>query len=161
MSKIKIAALLAVCLLHFGLYDDYFTAFDRENEGFAEEIISDIPTDKILVGLIADNLYRGHPMYFHFPNYFIIRKGGIAVSCITKYRFGIIRRKITEDILPVYDELVRDTAYILGNYEKADYLLVRGELPPVYKPLLDSFKLVKSTGKWFIYDKIIKPEDSG
>ncbi|MBN1210981.1 MAG: hypothetical protein JXA92_00245 [candidate division Zixibacteria bacterium] len=161
ISKIKTVALLTVCLLHFGLYYDYFTAFDRENEGFAEEIISEIPTDKILVGLIADNLYRGHPMYFHFPNYFIVRRQGIAASCITKYRFGIIRRKMTEDILPVYDELARDTTYISGNYEKADYLLIRGELPPVYKPLLNSFKLVKSLGKWFIYDKIIKSEEAG
>lgn len=161
MSKIKIAALLAVCLLHFGLYYDYFTAFDRENDSFAEEVLSDIPSDKTLVGLIADNLYRGHPMYFHFPNYFIIRQQGIAASCITKYRFGVIRRKIAEDILPVYDELMRDTVHILNNYEKTDYLLIRGELPSVYKPLLHSFKLVKSSGKWFIYEKIFNPEESG
>jgi hypothetical protein len=157
MTKLKIAALLAVCLLHFGLYYDYFTAFDRENRGFSEEILPAVPPDKILAGLMADNLYRGHPMFFHFPNYFIIREEGIAASCITKYRFGVIRRKVTEDVLPVYDELVRDTTHILNNYGKVDYLLVRGELPPTFDELMQRFKLVKSSGKWFLYKKILEP----
>ena len=143
--------------ISFGLFYDYFTAFDRENRGFSEEILPAVPPDKILAGLMADNLYRGHPMYFHFPNYFIIREEGTAASCITKYRFGVIRRRITEDVLPVYDELVRDTTHILNNYGKVDFLLVRGELPPTFDTLMRRFKLVKSSGKWFLYKKMLEP----
>lgn len=158
-NRFRTVTLIILCLVHLALYFDYFTRFDRDNAGFTPSFFAVVQPDKRLAGLIADNSFRGHPTYLHFPNYNIIWNQGLSTSCITKYHFGVIRRGLSDTTLPVYDELMHETDYILGNYADVDYLLVKGRLPADYNTFISRFKLVKTSGKWFIYKKLL-PVDS-
>ena len=144
-NKIIIFLICLICMFHFVLNLDYFTAFQIDSQSFTKNIFPD--DDKKLAGLIYDNSFSDRPVYIHFPNYYIIWAKRIATTCIIDYRFFTIRRKVADDILPYYDEWVVERGYD-GRYQDMDYILVRGEIPETAMPYLENFTLNKSIDKW-------------
>jgi hypothetical protein len=63
----------------------------------------------------------------------------------------LIRRKASVEALPKYKEQIDPNRFkYKGEYRSIDYLLVR---PMSSKPrkIIDNFRLVRSSGKWFLY----------
>ncbi|MFZ5979893.1 MAG: hypothetical protein ACOYVF_04615 [Candidatus Zixiibacteriota bacterium] len=156
-NHLQIAAVIALGLLHFGLYFDYFRDFDRANESIDAEFFSDLQPDGRLVGMIADKEYRGHAVYIHFPDYYIVFNRGINATCLTKHRFGTIRRRTSFTILAPYEEDMRESAIIDEFYPYMDYILGRGKIPEKYENLMIDFRIIRTANGWSLYKRIDKP----
>jgi len=133
------------------LWSEYIISFNRENRNFDPEFFEGVGPDATLAGLIYESRYRGRKVYIHFPNYYIVWKGGIAASKIIDYRFGVVRRTSTKDTLPYYHELIGDDYGYQPQYQNLDYLLVRGAAPEKPDSNLNSFVLEKRSGPWALY----------
>jgi len=145
--KLIASIILGGCLLHAGLYADYFRDFGIETNGFTEEILPDADGNR-LAGLILEPKFRGTLSYLHFPNYYIVRKQGIAVSRMVDFRFGTIRRKPQGRELP--EALMRfdiEPDYS-GEYDEIDYLVVRGEITDGMWDSLFKFEEATRKGGW-------------
>lgn len=133
------------------LWSEYIISFNRENREFNPAFFEGVGPEQTLAGLIYESRYRGRKVYIHFPNYYIVWRGGIAASKIIDYRFGVVRRTSSEDSLPYYHELIGDDYGYQPQYRDLDYLLVRGAAPQSPDSNLDSFVLEKRSGPWALY----------
>jgi len=153
-NRLQVVAVTALCLLHFGLYYDYFRNFDRANEGFNAEFFSELNPDQRLVGLISDKEFRGHTVYIHFPDYFIVYSRGVNATCLTKHRFGTVRRHAPFEKLAPYEEDMRNAAIINDFYPYMDYILGRGEIPGEYDNLMNNYRIIKTVNGWSLYKNL-------
>lgn len=148
-----------IALAHLVLYAGYFRGFQRENDGFEKRFLAAAPADVPLAGLIYDREFRGTPVYIHFPNYQVVWNRGVAVSCIVDYRFGTVRRKASEERLPVYTEWISPRGESIGPYRDVGSLLVRGTVPEVSAEEIRRFTRAAAAGPWALY--LRREENSG
>jgi len=142
-----------IAFLHLALWGQYFYQFDKENIDFSKILPQD--HNKVLSFMNYAPDYRGRNMYDHFQNYFIVRNKGIATSRVIDYRFGMIRRQLGTE-LPFQNHMYRyDSPREL--IKQADYLLIKGNIYPDHKALLDSFntfKTVKNLNDWHLLKRV-------
>jgi len=145
--KLVISAILCSCLFHATLYADYFREFGIESEDFTDLALPEADEAR-LAGLILKPHYRGTLSYLHFPNYYIVRNQGIAVTRFVDFRFGIVRRKSEGSELPRAFKRFDKTPHYTGEYDEVDYLLVRGEIEPEMWQFLNNFEETDRNGDW-------------
>jgi len=143
----------ALCAIHFTLWADYFISFNRENAAFDAAFLPDAAGSRTLAGLVYDDSFRGRPIYIHFPSYYIVWKGGVTPAALIDYRFGPVRRRMSEKELPEYLEWVGRCDCYDGRYSAMDYLLVRGDLTAKAEPYLSAFAPVREAGRWRLYER--------
>ncbi len=156
LNRVIIVGICVVVLLHFFLWAGYFKDFNRETRTFTNDLFPKEVTGKKLAGLIYDYTFRGRPVYIHFPDYYIVRKQGIAGTCLIDYRFGTIRRKAGKTLLPPQRRIEwigKRKAYD-GRFANMDYILVRGEVPQEHEKYMVNFILKRTSGRWSLYEKI-------
>jgi hypothetical protein len=113
--------------LHAMLWYRYLSEFDRENAAFNASFFDNtIPKGKTLGGVMVDYKYKGRPVYIHFVNYYIVWSQGVATTKLIDYRFGSIRRLVSKDVLPEYQEWAGTNGMIPSEYKSLDFLLIRG-----------------------------------
>ena len=113
--------LIAVVFAHWVLSGLYFVNFDTTHKGFNEKFLPGGNLNKKLGGLIFDNDFHNVQSCIHFPDYYIIWQKGIAQTSVIDYRFGIIRRKVSQNELPFYDAWLENHDTITKNYKNLDY----------------------------------------
>lgn len=150
-KHMKIYVICTVALYNI-LWSEYFIAFNTENKDFSKEYFAGIKNSQRMSGLIFDYSFRGRPVYIHFQNYFITWQKGIASTKIIDYRFGVISRKVTTNILPEhYDWSFKQKGFLDElPYKEADLLLVKGDYP-TKENHLESFSLVEQEGAWELF----------
>ena len=149
------AALVAVSILHYALWANYFFDFNRENAGFDEAFLRPAGSGEELAGLIYDYTYRGRPIYLHFPSYYIVWEKGAATANFTDYRFGPVKRARPLG-LPRYLEWVGKRDNYDGRYQGLDYILMR-EATPGPERFLGDFKVARTAGRWSLYERTAPP----
>lgn len=149
LSKFYIVLAVTVYSL---FWTDYMISFNSINQDFNETLFAGIDNDKRLSGLIYDYKFRGRSTYMHFQNYYIVWNKGIASTKIIDYRFGIINRNVTKEVLPEHYDWSWEQSEFLENlpYQNVDLLLVKGEYPTKSKHL-NSFFVVEQEGKWELF----------
>ena len=145
--------MIAVCIFHFLLCADFVRGFNKENDGFTEDIFPR-KNDATLAGLMMSYRYRDMSSYLHFPNYYIIWNRGIAVTKIVDYRFGAVRRKASPASLPPYNEWIGRFGRYDGRYGYVDYLLFRGNPGTDIMKHLTAFRPVRSVHPWTLSENI-------
>jgi hypothetical protein len=155
---LSIALIVAACVLHWTLYADYFRDFDRENAGFAEEILPEAG-DTPLAGMIFEPYFRNVPAYIHFTDYYITRNRGIAVTNIVDFRFGTLEHKPGGRPLPsplksyyTPPRYSPDQRYN-GEFDELDWLVVRGPVPALIQGSLGHFREARRTGEWTLFER--------
>lgn len=144
---------IVATVLYTAFWGEYFYSFQRENKNFTPAFFADTDPHHRLAGLIYATDYRGRNVYIHFPNYYIVWRGGIAASKIIDYRFGVIRRVASETELPFYQEHIADNYTVQPGYQNLDYLLVRGVAPVSNDVHLLNFSLLREADEWKLYKK--------
>lgn len=148
LTAVKAAAIAGVCLVHVAIWSGYVTDFQRENRSFDTSLFPEPTTGSILSGLMLDADYRGAPTYMHFQNYYIVWKQGIATTSIVDYQFGSVRRRVGESVLPNNDICDVLDGVPSQKYQRADYILARGNVSDEPLPGLDGFRPVRAQGQW-------------
>lgn len=146
-------AVPTVCAIHFVLWANYVTAFNRENAGFNASFLPEAGGGRRLAGMIYDYTFRRKPIYVHFPSYYIVWKKGVTPLSLIDYRFGAVRRKTTFAALPYYLAWVGKFNNLDGRYGNMDYLLVRGDIPLSAARFVEGFAMARSSGPWSIYER--------
>ena len=134
-----------IVLLHTLFISDYMFEFKNDTSEFTTDIFPDSSKSR-LAGVILDNDFRGSKVYAHFPMYFTVWKKGITTGLID-YRFGLIKRNVSRDILPQYIEWTEKQINYDDYYEPVDYLLIKSESTPTYK----NFIKIEESGQWQLY----------
>ncbi len=155
-SKPVLYGIAVVCLIHFVMWMDFYRDFNKENQNLNAGFFPKADTHHVLTGLIYDAEFRGHPMYIHFPNYYIVWNKGIATPRFTD--LGLTWRVGRKDDLPEYSEwlyrrIPREMEYY-AEYENVSYLLVRGKMTDRAAAFFDDFQLVNSASKWELWERV-------
>lgn len=149
---------VVACVLHFGIWADSMSSFNRENEDFTPELFKDMPC-QILGGLIYDYRFRKISAYDNFTDYFIVWRKGIATTRTIDERSFPVLRAVDERTLPPYLKWVGKYGHYDGSYRNLDCILVRGEIPESDRPFFDGYRLARSSGLWKIYQRAASNED--
>jgi len=151
--RMKVAVCL-LCLMHFILWADYYRDFEHENRSFTEDFFPAGAQGKKMGGLIYDCEFRKRHIYENFTDYYIAWKQGIATTRVIDDRSFPVIRKAEKDLLPKYlGWISKHHNEYTGNYASMDYILVRGNLPDRVKQYFVNFRLMKSNGKWLLYER--------
>lgn len=134
------------------LWSGYVRDFDRQNAEFSKSVFADIDTRQPAAALIFDDEFRGQPLYMQFANYYIVWNHGIMTTSIVDYRFGLVRRRVTSDVLPIYNPIVGrfPSAFDPASIE-VPYVVTRGSAPVSIRPAIDAMTIVQRTGEWAVY----------
>jgi hypothetical protein len=160
-SKVVKPAVLAVCLIHFFLWTDYFSSFSETTKGYNPDFFAKTVNSKRLAGLMYDCRFRGRTILRHFPDYYIVWKKGIASTFLIDCGFGSFgstTRKAPPDKLPYYIDWigarwVGKQGIYDGRYDTMDYILTRGEVHEKTDKSLETFTIINRSGKWKLYEK--------
>jgi len=121
---------------------DYMIDFKKSTSDFNRNLFP-VNSNTKLAGIMLDNDFRGSKIYAHFPMYFTVWYNGITTGLID-YRFGLIKRNVSVDTLPVYKEWIDNSINFDEYYKPVDYLLVKsGE-----ELKFNNFIPDKESGKW-------------
>ena len=141
LRPLLVIYIITVCVLHYGLWNNYYTEFSEENKTFTPALFPEAEKDATLGAQIFEHDYRGRAVYVHFPNYYITWKQGIAVSSIINFGQTGVKRKVGQDFLPAYEKWQEkmwrqhgDRYYKYSGIREA----VSPELLPVYNAWLGS-----------------------
>ena len=97
---------------------------------------------------------------YHFLDYFIVWRKGIATTRVVDAKSFPVRRRASLEKLPKYYEWVDwwlgSDEYRDDYFNEMDYLLVKGVVPERGKALLDGFKLDREQGEWRLYRKDVE-----
>ena len=149
--KFRPLLFILAALLHFSLWIDYFTAFQKENHDFTPNLFPKNTGDKVLAGLMYESLFRGQPVYMHMPNYFIIWNKGIAANQFVEFPTPwAVGRKVGFDRLPPYQEWLWISKNYGGRYSQVDYLLIRGRVPQDDLEHFKSFQVIDRQNEWIV-----------
>ncbi len=141
----------AAVLIHFGLWMDYFTDFQKENRDFTPELFPKNTQEKVLAGMMYDSLFRGQPVYMHTPNYFIVWNKGIAANRFVEFPTPwAVGRKAGFDQLPLYQEWLWMFNNYQGEYNNVDFLLIRGRVPQKDSNYFKSFDIITIQNEWIV-----------
>jgi hypothetical protein len=154
-SKIHLWVIIIVCLIHFGLWSAYFYDFNRANAAYNKDFFPADSKSKELGALVYDLDFRGKPVYIHMPSYYIVWTHGIGTFRIVDFvDFAPpLRRRPHGPKVPVYREWDAFGKSPMGDYEKVDYLLLRGKKEDLYEDYLNVFDQEKAAEKWFLFKK--------
>jgi hypothetical protein len=147
LPRAAAAAFVALGILHYALWANYFFDFNRENAGFDRAFLRPEGSGKKLAGLVVDYTYRGRPIYIHLPSYYIVWEKGVATASLADFRFGPVRRRTNTIELPRYLEWVGKRGNYDGRYRDMDYILIRGGSAP------EGFELERAAGAWSLYGR--------
>lgn len=153
LHRTLIFSICFACLVHFVLWADCFSDFEKENSSFTKKFFSSIAEGKKMAGLIYDYRFRKTSVYDNFPDYYIAWQQGIATTRFIDDRSFPVRRKASREVLPPYIGWVGKYDNYDGRYQNMDYILVRGELSNEAKGYMGNFRIVKREGKWALYTK--------
>jgi hypothetical protein len=154
------AWILTGCLIHCLLWSDYFYEFEKDSASFTKEILPD-GGDDTLCALIYDKRFRGRNVYPHFPLFYIVWKQGIVCARFIDMRYvTLIRRKAGFDELPRYWERIEPGFNFKREYRNMDYLLVRPYPDSKLPRAMGKFGLLRSSGRWFLYQSFREALDS-
>lgn len=145
LPRAAAAAFVALAVLHYLLWANYFFEFNRENAGFDRAFLRPDGGGKKLAGLVSDYTYRGRPTYIHFPSYYIVWEKGVATASFADFRFGPVKRSTNAIALPRYLEWVGKRGNYDGRYRDMDRILTRGGSAP------EGFELERTAGKWALF----------
>jgi hypothetical protein len=120
--------------------------FKSNTAGFNSDIMPE-KSGKTLAGIIFDNEFRGRKVFSHFPMYYTVWNNGITAG-IVDYRFGLIKRNISKDELPVYIEWNEFSVDYSDYYKNINYLLVSSNSLREFK----NFRLIKNSGQWYLFE---------
>ncbi len=129
---------------------EYFWAFSRTVEGFTPAFFPEATRGERLFGLIYQPKFRDHPIFAHYPDYYITWRHGIATTEIAQFRFGTVRTRPDGRTLPMYDTSPNANSYSTEHLD-FDYLLVRGSLPATL-PMTD-FRETRHAADWRIFER--------
>ena len=101
--------------------------------------------------MIFQDEFRGHSVYAHFPNYYLVRRKGIATTLMMDFRFGNVRRRASEQRLPRYVGRTADGVSYDGRYGALEYLLTAGEIPEFMRSDLALYQPVVRSGRWALF----------
>lgn len=138
------------------LYFSFFTEFKQWSSGVSS-ILKGQNSGKSLSAIIADAYFRNVPSLIHYNNYHIIWNKGVAATCLTDYRFAIIRRAGPADEQPEYSEWIEeDTDYeeLLSRYDKLDLLLVHGAKPFAVLTREPRWTLIERSRDWALFGRV-------
>jgi len=124
---------------------DYMFDFKKSTADFNLGIFPDNNKAR-LAGIILDNDFRGSKVYAHFPMYFTVWKQGITTGLID-YRFGLIKRNISREILPQYIEWTDKQMDYDEYYKPVNYLLIKSNSIPTF----NNFAFEKESGSWMLF----------
>jgi hypothetical protein len=147
LHRTAVAGIVAIGLLHYALWTDYFIDFNKENAGFDRAFLRPSGNEGKLAGLVYDYAYRGRGIFIHFPSYYLVWEKGIATSRVAEYRFSSIRKTAGGRAIPRYLEWVGKGIAYDGRYRDMDYLLLRGGVAP------EGFELERTAGAWSLYGR--------
>ncbi len=136
-----------IIAIHTTFIFDYMFDFRKATADFTEDIFP-AESHARLAGVISDNDFRGSKVYAHFPMYFTVWKKGITTGLID-YRFGLIKRNVSRDVLPQYIEWTEKEMNYDEYYKPVDYLLERSASVKEYT----NFRFLRESGMWKIYSK--------
>ncbi|MBN2105724.1 hypothetical protein JW835_16925 [bacterium] len=151
--KIKLRPVLfgIALLIHFFLWIDYFTDFQKQNRDFTPDLFPEHTQDKVLAGMMYQSLFRGQPVYMHMPNYFMIWNNGIATNRFVEFPTPwAVGRKAGPDRLPYYQEWLWYYYNYQGQYINVDYILIRGLIPMKDKDYFESFEVMNIQNEWIL-----------
>jgi Ca2+/Na+ antiporter len=142
---------IAVTTLYSLLWFEYIYTFNQENKGFDAAFFQEAGYPSRSAGLIYDFVYRGKPVYIHFPNYFFVWKNGLAATKMIDFRFGVVRRGELGNRIPQYFEWIGADGRFNPEYHNTiEFLLMRGE-PVAVIPNQEQYQLKNSKGPWKLY----------
>jgi hypothetical protein len=124
---------------------DYMLDFKKSTADFNKDVFPRTSNQK-LAGIMLDNDFRGSKLYAHFPMYYTVWYNGITAGLID-YRFGLIKRNVSVDTLPVYKEWIDNSINFDEYYKPVDYLLVKSREDLKF----NNFSPEKESGKWKLY----------
>lgn len=124
---------------------DYMFDFKKLTADFNTGIFPDNNKAR-LAGIMLDNDFRGSKVYAHFPMYFTVWKQGITTGLID-YRFGLIKRNVSREILPQYIEWTEKQMDYDEYYKPVNYLLIKSDSLPTFK----NFVFKKESGSWMLF----------
>ncbi len=145
----KYVKLIAVLLLiFFTITIDYFWKFNKAAEGFDMIFFEGTDEKSVLTSIIDNRMYRGSPVFAHFENYYTVWTKKISTG-LTDYRYGVIRRNVSKEILPEFDPWSKFSDYPSERYTNAGYLLLKSD-----REINDGlFKIINSAGDWKLYKR--------
>jgi hypothetical protein len=148
-SRRHALAICALAVLYQAARVEYFASFARDSRDFTPAILPADP-QATLLGLSFTGEYRGHPVYTHFADYFIVWSRGIAVTEAAQFRFGTVRSNPAAPALPRHDSSPGASVDFDALAARVDYVLLRGESPRM--AALDArFALERASGAWRLY----------
>ncbi|NQT25383.1 hypothetical protein HQ585_08510 [candidate division KSB1 bacterium] len=143
--------IVTAVLIHFGLWMDYFTDFQKVNQDFTPDLLPKNTQEKVLAGLMYDSLFRGQPVYMHVPNYFMVWRKGIATNRFVEFPTPwAVGRKVGPDLLPYYQEWLWLFKNYQGQYTDVEYLLIRGRVPQKDLDYFKSFNMITMQNEWLV-----------
>ena len=152
IRRFELAAIAVAVALHLVLWGGYFLAFQRECAGFDRSVLPD-PERGPMAALIYERYFRDQPVYIHFPNYQIIWNRGVATTKLVDFRFGVVRRRVSADVLPIYHDWVGPQDPYRGWYSGLSAISVRGAIPASDAAQLGEFKVTAQSGAWSLYER--------
>ncbi len=154
--RLAVGTAVAAACLHAALWTSYFLSFQGENAGFDRRLLPDASRGP-MAGLIYERYFRDRPVYIHFQNYQIVWNRGIATTKLVDFRFGLIRRRVPETVLPVYRDWPGPEDPYRGWYSDLPSILVRGAVPPEDARYLREYRVAARRGAWSLYEKPASP----
>lgn len=135
-------------VIFFAINVDYFAGFNKVIKGYDESFFKETDGKAVLTSLIDNNSYRDRPVFVHFENYYTVWTKKISTG-LTDYRYGVIRRNVTKEILPEFDPWSKFSDYPAARYTNAGYLLLKSD-----REINDGlFTIINSAGDWKLYKR--------
>ena len=130
----------------------YVRDFNSKSSGFTAHVFDDLDPNMPVTAMVFDDAFRGEPLYMQFPNYYITWRHGIVTTSVADYRFSLVRRRVTRDVLPIYNPVIgRFPSTFDPSCLDVPYILTRGPCPVSLRPEINQLRLVKRSGEWAIY----------
>lgn len=154
LSKGWKISIVAVALFHLFATGVYFRDFEKDSADFTPELIAGDPMTEKFGAMIYDyTTKRGEITYVRFPEYYIVWHQGIACTNLVDFRFGVVGRKVSPDVLPPYNEWVgaRDNPDLRYPKSGVELVLTRGNLSQAAQYCLEDYTKIRTSGKWALY----------
>jgi len=149
VSSIYINFAIGSLVIFFLIVSEYFYSFNNTVSGFRPALFEKINSKSVLTAIIDNQNFRERPIFIHFQNYYTVWNKGISTGLVD-YRYGVIRRKANEKILPGFDAWNRlDNNYSIDQYIGAEFLLLKSK--GYFTDI--NFNLIDSSGEWKIYKR--------
>ncbi len=153
-TSLAVVGLVAGYMLLTAHYFIAFRPLDRQFTRFFQSALAG--HQKPVAFIIDDPYYKTLPVFIHYNNYQIIWNQGPTPTCITRYRFGVIRP--TETPLPGYCEWTsrfgqKRLFETIERYRNLETLVTQGHRPRTLLRRRADYTLEKKTGSWALFSQ--------